>query len=151
MENEYAIDIHAPRNVVFEFFDNEDNIQQVVPNLVEAGYLERTPNKVGTTFWHVYEENGRKMKMTGVVSEYRPGECMAFQLDGPIFAMEVIYDFQELSADVTRIVQVSRVRLKHIFKLMGLLFGKKMQEQGLKVQEENFARIKASIESNVGG
>lgn len=64
MEGTYSIDIQARRQDVFEFLDDDDNLKKIVPNLIEAGIIQETQEKVGTTFWHVHEENGRKMKMT---------------------------------------------------------------------------------------
>ena len=40
--------------------------------------------------------------------------------------------------------------MKHVFKIFGLLFGKKMQAEGEKVQRENFARMKELIEAKYG-
>ena len=37
MEGTYSIDIQAPRQDVFEFLDDEDNLKKIVPNLIEAG------------------------------------------------------------------------------------------------------------------
>jgi carbon monoxide dehydrogenase subunit G len=147
MEGTYSIDIQAPRQVVFEFLDDPDNLKKIVPNLVDAGIIQETPEKVGTTFWHVYEEKGRKMKMTGVVTEHQAPERMAVKLVGAFFRLEVVYRLEELSPDSTRVVQYSNARFRHVFKIMGLLFGKKMEAEGKKSQEENFARMKSLIES----
>lgn len=146
MEGTYSIDIERPREEVFAFIDDEENLPKIVPNLVDHGVVDEKPEKVGTTFWHVYEEKGRKMKMTGVVTEHRPPERMAVKLDGPLFDLEVAYTLESLGPTSTRLTQYSKGRFKHIFKLIGLLFGKKMKAEGEKVQAENFARMKAMIE-----
>ena len=83
MEGTYSIDIQAPRQDVFEFLDDEDNLKKIVPNLIEAGVIQETPEKVGSTFWHVYEENGRKMKMTGEVTEHQAPERLASSSGAP--------------------------------------------------------------------
>ena len=148
MEGTYSIEIQAPCQAVFEFLSDPDNLKQIVPNLIEAGIIQETPEKVGTTFWHVYEEKGRKMKVTGVVTEHQPPERMAVKLVGAFCRLEVVYRLEELSPGSTRLVQSSKARFRHILKIMGLLFGKKMEAEGKKSQEENFARMKALIESN---
>ena len=66
MKGTYRIDIDRPREDVFAFLDDEENLSKVVPNLVDQGIVDETPERVGTTFWDVYEEKGRRMKMTGV-------------------------------------------------------------------------------------
>ena len=146
MKGTYSIDIERPREQVFAFLDDEENLPKVVPNLVDHGVINETPEKVGTTFWHVYEEKGRRMKMTGVVTEHRPPERMAVKLDGAFFGLEVKYELEELGPTSTRLTQFSDARFKHVFKLMGLLFRKKMEREGKQVQAENFARMKALIE-----
>ena len=87
------------------------------------------------------------MKMTGEVTEHQPHERLAVKLDGSFFGLEVAYKLEELGPNATRLTQYSKSRFKHVFKLMGLLFGKKMEREGRKVQAENFARMKAMIEA----
>jgi carbon monoxide dehydrogenase subunit G len=147
MENKYSIDIERSRRDVFDFLDDPENLEKVVPNLIDHGIIEETPEKVGTTFWHLYKEKGRKMKMTGVVTEHLAPERMAVKLDGAIFGLEVAYRLEEIGPGSTRLTQWSRARFKHVFKIMGLLYGKKMEKEGLKVQEENFAHMKALLET----
>ena len=149
MKGRYSIDIERPREQVFAFLDDEKNLPKMVPHLVDQGVIDETPEKVGTTFWHVYEEKGRRMKMTGVVTEHRPPERMAVKLEGAFFGLEVTYELEELGPTSTRLTQVSDARFKHVFKLMGLLFGKKMEEEGKQVQAETFAGMKAAIEEGV--
>jgi carbon monoxide dehydrogenase subunit G len=148
MENEYSIDIERPQDVVFEWLDDPDNLQLMVPNLVEHGIINETPQKVGTTFWQVFEEHGRKMKMTGVVTEYKPPDRMAVEIDGSMFGLDVSYRFEALAPNRTRVTQYSKARFKHVFKLMGLLLAKKMKAEGEKAQAENFARMKAILEGD---
>lgn len=150
MENTYTIEIDAARADVFAFLDDPDNLKDIVPNLVDHGVIQETPEKVGTTFWHEFEENGRKMKMTGVVTEHEAPHSMAVALDGAFFALQVRYRLEERGPNQTSLTQDSKARFKHIFKLMGLLFGKKMKEKGEREQVENFARMKQLIEARYG-
>ncbi|MHC4938472.1 MAG: SRPBCC family protein [Planctomycetota bacterium] len=146
MEGTYSIDVERPREQVFAFLTDEENLPKIVPNLSDHGVIEEKPGKVGTTFWHEYVEKGRKMKMTGVVTEWTAPERWAVKLDGAFFGLEVAYSLEELGPNSTRISQWSKASFKHVFKLMGLIFGKKMKAEGERVQAENFARMKAMIE-----
>ena len=146
MEGTFSIDIERPRAEVFAFLDDPENLPKFVPNLVDHGVIQETPQKVGTTFWHIYEERGRKMKMTGVVTEHRSPERLAVTLDGPFFGLEVVQTLEELGPNSTRFTQYSKGTFKHVFKLMGLLFGRKMKVEGEKAQRENFERLKALLE-----
>lgn len=146
MDGTYSIEVAKPRQEVFDFLTDDDNLPKIVPNLADHGVIEDRPEKLGSTFWHEYEEKGRRMKMTGVVTEYEPPRRWAVKLDGAFFGLEVAYTLDELGPDSTRITQDSSARFKHVFKLMGLLFGKKMKADGERVQEENFARMKVMIE-----
>ena len=150
MHNESSIEIEAPREGVFDFLADDDNMMDIVPNLVAHGFIDVKEGVVGTTFWHEYEEKGRKMKMTGVVSEHQRPASMAVELDGSVFSLVVRYTLEELGPNHTRLTQHSAAKMKHIFKIFGLLFGKKMQAEGEKVQKENFARMKALIEEKYG-
>lgn len=146
MKNEYSIEIERSRQDVFDFLDDEANLKLIVPNLVDHGVVEDVPGVVGSTFWHVYEESGRKMKMKGVVTEYSPPEGKAVKVDGAFFGLEVTYVLDELSPTRTRVTQISKAHFKHIFKLMGLMFRKKMEREGLKAQKDTFDRIKETLE-----
>ena len=150
MQGEYSIDIAAPREGVFDFLADDDNIMDIVPNLVDHGFIDVKDGVVGTTFWHEYEEKGRKMKMTGVVSEHRKPDLMAVDMDGSMFSLVVRYNLEELGPNSTLLTQFSHAKMKHVFKIFSLLFGKKMQAEGEKVQKENFARMKALIEEKYG-
>ncbi len=79
--------------------------------------------------YSIYNEKGRRMKMTGA-----------------FFGLQVAYELEELGPTSTRLTQLSEARFKHVFKLMGLFFGKKMEREGNQAQAENFARMKALIE-----
>lgn len=72
---------------------------------------------------------------------------MAVKLVGAFFRLEVVYRLKQLSPGSTRVVQFSKVRCRHIFKIMGLPSGKNMEAAGEKAQEENFACMKALSES----
>lgn len=150
MKGEYSIDIEASREDVFDYLADDDNIMDIVPNLVAHGFIDVKDGVVGTTFWHEYEEKGRKMKMTGVVSEHQRPDLMAVEMDGAMFSLVVRYNLEELGPSRTRLVQFSHAKMKHVFKIFSLLFGKKMQAEGEKVQAENFARMKQLIEAKYG-
>ena len=42
MEGTYSIEIQAPRQAVFEFLSDLDNLKKIVPNLIEAGIIDPT-------------------------------------------------------------------------------------------------------------
>ena len=146
MNSTYSIEVERPRADVFDFLTDDDNLPAVVPNLADHGVIEEQPGKIGSTFWHEYEEKGRRMRMTGVVTEYEAPRRWAVKLDGPFFGFEVAYTLEQLGPGTTRITQDSNARFKHVFKLLGLLFGGKMKADGERVQAENFARMKALLE-----
>lgn len=74
------------------------------------------------------------------------GFIFALNAMSQVSGLEVTYELEELGPTSTRLTQLSEVRFKHVFKLMGLLFGKKMEREGQQAQAENFARMKALIE-----
>ena len=146
MKSTYTCDIDCPREKVFAFLDDPDNLPKYVPNLVDHGVIKETPEKVGTTFWHEYEENGRKMKMNGVVTVHEPPTRMAVEVDGAMFGIKVLYELEELGPDKTRVIQHSDANFKHVFKMMGLLFRKKMEVEGRKAQDAVYANMKRILE-----
>lgn len=147
MKGTYSVEIERSQEDVFDFLADPDNIKIIVPNLVEHGHIEEKPEIVGTTFYQVFEEKGRRMKMTGVVTEHVPPTSMAVKMQGSMFRLEVRYVLESLGPTRTKLIQHSDASFKHVFKLMGLLFGGKMKREGEKVQAENFARMKNHLES----
>ena len=56
MNSTYSIEVERPRADVFDFLTDDDNPPAVVPNLADHGVIEEHPGKIGSTFWHEYEE-----------------------------------------------------------------------------------------------
>ena len=104
MNSTYSIEVERPRADVFDFLTDDDNLPAVVPNLADHGVIEEQPGKIGSTFWHEYEEKGRRMRMTGVVTEYEAPRRWAVKLDGAFFGLEVAYmaGRRELAADLAQ-------------------------------------------------
>ncbi|MEM7229081.1 MAG: SRPBCC family protein [Planctomycetota bacterium] len=147
MKGEYTIDIERPRADVFAFLSDQQNMQRVEPTLIGFGVLHETPEKVGSTFWLVYQENDRTTSMSGVVTAHEHPENLAIRLDHALFSYEAAYHLAEIDAHTTRLVFSSRERFKHVYKLIGVFAGRRLKAESQSTHQETFARIKDLIES----
>ena len=147
MPNVYSIEINATPERVFYWLDDSQRILQWVPNIVENEDLEVTEDKVGSTFRQVYDENGKRMEMQGVVTAYTPNRQVACDICGDIFDLSVDYQLEDLG-EKTRVTQTASVRFKgFIMKTIGpllMLFAKKSSTKQL---EDSFAKLKELAEA----
>lgn len=127
MQTSYSIEINAAPEQVFHWFETPERTLQWVPNLVENETLNETEGKVGTTFRHVYLENGRRMEMQGTVTAWAPGRRLTSELHGQAFDLHVDYRFEDLGGR-TRLTQVSDIRMKGVLKLVMMIMSPFMKK-----------------------
>ena len=120
MRTEASIEIDRPIQEVFDY--TNDHVAEWSITVVEDEVLDSTPDRVGTRFRTVTQNQGRRMDFEGVVTHYEPPHASAVELRGNAFDIDVAYLFEDLGGR-TKVTQVSHVRGKGFFKLLLLLFG----------------------------
>ena len=146
MKHQICIEINASPERVFPWIDDPERLRAWLPSLVENEILQETDNKIGSSFRQVYLERGRRMEMRGVVTAYEPNRRLACQIRGDAFDLNVDYRLDDLGGR-TRLTQDSEVRMKGIFKVIGVVMSPLMRKASTKQAEDSFLKLKTLAES----
>jgi len=113
--------INATANIVFLWLEDNDRLKQWVPNLVEDEPIIETPEKTGSTFRQVFLERGKKMEMTGEITDYAENERMRVVMTGDMFNLDVDYILKALAPTQTEVTQDTEIKMKGAAKLFAPL------------------------------
>jgi len=103
MKSEGSILINRPIEDVFDLTNNHVSEWSIV--VVEEESLEETPEVVGSTFRTLTEDRGHQMELTGIVTAYQPPNHSAIHLEGEMFDIDAVYQFEKISEEETRVTQ----------------------------------------------
>ena len=109
--------IDAPANIVFLWLEDNERLKQWVPNLIEDDPIIETPEKIGSTFRQVFLERGKKMEMTGQITDYKENERMRVFMTGDMFNLDVDYILKALTPEQTEVTQDTEIKMKGAAKL----------------------------------
>ena len=149
MKNHYSIEMDAPPEKVFYWLDDPQRVMKWLPNLIEHEDLEVTADRVGTTFRQAFDEKGRRMEMTGVVTAYEKDRRYACEISGSAFDLMVDYKLEDLGGR-TRVTQDSEARFKGLFKIVGLIMIPFAKRSSKKHLDESFGKWKSLAEGSDG-
>ena len=147
MRNEGTVEIDRPIDEVF--YLTKDHVAEWSIIVVEDELLEEKPDRVGTTFRTVTEENGRRMEFHGVVTREEPPHVSAVHLTGKTFDIDVEYTFEDLGGQ-TRVKQVSFVTGKGVFRVFLFLCGWLMNKSSCKSTDNELNSLKKFCEEYGG-
>ncbi len=139
--------IDAPAAIIFLWLEDNERLQQWVPNLVEDEALVETSEKVGSRFRQVFLENGKRMEMTGEITAYVENERMRVNMTGSMFNLDVDYILKELSDSQTELTQNSQIWFKGFLKLLAPIMTLMSKLSSKDPQAEAHAKLKAMAEA----
>lgn len=144
----HSVDINAPADKVFYWMDDSQRLMQWMDGVVENEDLEVTPDKVGSTFRQVYDENGKQMEGHGKVTEYKENKRLRVAIDYGMFELDVLYLLDE-NHGITTVTQTSDTKFKGFFmKIFGWVMCKFMQGKATECLDKSFAKLKEFSESS---
>jgi len=139
--------INAPANIVFLWLEDNERLQQWIPNLIEDEAIIETPEKVGSTFRQVFLERGKRMEMTGELTDYAENERMRVFMSGDMFNLDVDYILKALTPEQTEVTQDSEIKMKGAAKLFAPLMLMMSKLSKSDPQEEAHAKLKEMAEA----
>jgi hypothetical protein len=83
------------------------------------------PEKIGTTFREVIEEDGRTLEMHGTISRYVENRTMGFHIVSKMHEFDVTCSI-EPSSEKTRMKIEATIRWKFPMNIVSLFLGRKM-------------------------
>jgi len=134
MKMQYETKIRASRDLVWAMFDNSENLPRWQPTLKSFTHLVGEPGQPGAVSELIYDENGKKVTMTEMVTERRKPHFMAGTYDNDWATSLIVNHFEEIDENTTRFISYTNMSFKGIMKVMSLFVAKSIR-----------ARIKADL------
>lgn len=139
--------INAPASTVFLWLDDNDRLKQWVPNLTVDEVIVDTPEKIGTRFRQVFQENGRKMEMMGEITAYVENKHMRVYMSGKMFNLDVEYILTAVSEAQTDVTQNTQIQFKGFLKILAPLMFLMSKISSKDPQADAHAKLKAMAEA----
>lgn len=146
MKHSASVVIDRPIEAVFELTNHHVPEWSIV--VIEEEFLEETPEVVGSTFRTVSEDRGHRMEFLGIVTAFEPPHHSAVHLEGDMFNIDAVYQFEELSENQTRVTQSSKIATQGFLKVFFLLFGWLMKKSSCQSTQRELESLKAFCESD---
>ena len=146
MKLSFSIDVNSPPATVFSWIENPENAMKWMTSVARGEILHETPERVGTTFREVVEEDGNGVELQGMITGYEPGRSISFHLDSRVNVVDVAYCV-EATQNGTCLTQTANIRWKFPVNVISLFMGTKMK-QGISAQsQKEFEKLKELCES----
>ena len=100
------VKVNKPIDKVFADFQNVELMEQWMPEVKSIETLEEKPNKIGSTYKIVVENQGKLVTMTEKVLEYKENEQITFHFDAENMLKTDDYVFTS-EGNTTKILQTS--------------------------------------------
>ncbi len=147
MKQVHSTEFAAPPAAVFHWLDDPQRVMQWIEGVVENENIDETEEKVGTTFRQVFEENGKRMNFSGVVTAWEQDRRMAIAMEGDFFDMQVDYELEPTQSG-TRMTQTTTFQFKGLWKVLGLLMLPLMKKSGTKKLLADWERLRVLCEAS---
>jgi uncharacterized protein YndB with AHSA1/START domain len=149
MDIKASIEISKSPELVFPWLGKPEKAKQWQSN-VKTELLENIEYEIGTTFTEIVEENGKSIKLEGVITKYKINKEIAFHLKSKIHELDVEYKI-ELNKEHSIVEVNANIIWKFPMKLLEFVIGSKMKE-GIKSQLNNeLYKMKFLCENEYGG
>jgi uncharacterized protein YndB with AHSA1/START domain len=135
MRIKHEINISRPAEFVFPWIADPDKAMQWQKNVKGGEVLVETPEKIGTTFIEIIEEDGNELEMHGSITEYVEGKLIGFHIESRVHEFDVRYSVRGEGNGSSVSTEID-IRWKFPMNVMSLFIGKRME-----------ANLRASLES----
>lgn len=141
----YKIDINNTPIKVFSWLGTPEKAMEWQSNVSQITVLHQTPDMIGTTFSEVIEEDGKSVKMSGVVTDYRKNELLAMHLDGKYNSVDVKYRLEDLIGR-THLIVSSNIKFKSFLRIATIVLWPVFKRKLLKQLNQEYSKLKALCE-----
>ena len=146
MKISLSIDINSPPAKVFGWVEDPEKAVQWMTSVAKTELLHETPERVGTTFREVVEEDGKGMELQGAITDYKPDKLISFHLDSRVNMVDVEYRVEAIP-NGTRLMQNANVRWKFPVNAISLFMGAQMKQNISAQAQKEFEKLRALCES----
>lgn len=145
MKSSISIDINSPPAKVFSWVDDPDKAMKWMTSVAKTRILHETPERVGTKFLEVVEEDGPGVELEGVITNFEPDKSISFHLESRVNVVDVEYCVEAVR-NGARLTQNANVRWKFPVSVISIFSGRKIKE-GIRAQaQKEFEKLKELCE-----
>jgi len=143
-----SVEIKAVPEKVFHWLADPERAMKWMTSVTKTEIIDETPEKVGTTFREYIEENGRGMKLRGVVTDFNLNKRLAFHLESDYNTTAVNFNLVE-KGESTRVIQNAEIHFKGRLRVLSIFFGFFIKRKILRQTRSEFSRLKALCEEHI--
>ena len=148
MKISFSIDINSPPVTVFSWVENPEKAMKWMTSVARGEILHETPERVGTTFREVVEEDGDGVELQGMITDYKPDRLISFHLESRVNVVDVEYCVEAIQSG-TRLTQNANVHWKFPVNVISIFMGVKMKQNISAQAQDEFKKLKELCESGV--
>jgi len=141
------IEIAATPEKIFYWLEEPERGKQWMTSVTRGEILQKTPNKVGTTFREYIEEDGRGIEMEGVITEFVSNEKFAVHLESKLNTLDVCF-ILEGKGPLTQLTQNFDLRFKGKMKVLSMFMRLSIKKKIKSQAQREFARLKELCEQD---
>jgi carbon monoxide dehydrogenase subunit G len=136
-----SIDIQSSPEVVFGWLENPQKAMQWMTSVSNGEVLHETPERVGTTFREVVEDEGGSMEMHGMITGFEADKSIAFHLESRVNVVDVEYRVEKTDKG-TRLEYQANIKWKFPVNIISIFMGKKMRQSILDQLQDELSKLR---------
>ena len=133
--------IAKPPEVVFPWIAEPEKAMRWQTDVRGGEIIIATPERIGTRFREVIEEDGHRLEMHGTITEYVANRMIGFHLESRMHAFDVRYTLEELGRGTKFRIDVF-IRWKFPMNVISLVMGKRIAADLVKKLESETQALK---------
>lgn len=123
----YENEILKPPEIVFPWIAEPEKAMKWQKEVKGGDIIINKPEKIGTTFREIIEEDGNRLEMQGMITKYVENKIIGFHLESKIHEFDVSYSLEEINR-ASRISVEVVIKWKFPMNIISLFFGKRMEK-----------------------
>ena len=140
-----SIDIRNTPEVVFGWLENPEKAMEWMTSVSEGEILHETPDRVGTTFREVVEDESGSIEMHGFISGFEADKSIAFHLESRVNIVDVEYSVEKIDEE-TRLIYRANIKWKFPVNIISIFMGNKMRQGILAQLQDELNKLKELCE-----
>jgi hypothetical protein len=141
-----TIDINKMPEEVFPWIDEPDKAKLWQKGIKSGEIISETPEKIGTTFREIMEENGKSLEMFGKITDYIPNKLISFYLESKIHKVQVSYSIEGETEKSTVLIHTT-INWKFPISIIFLFIGFKIKAKILDQTKFELSELKRLCEA----
>ena len=144
-----TVDIKATPAQVFPWLEDPERGKRWMASVAGGDFIQKTPEKVGSTFKEYVEEGGRRIEMHGVITEYTANECFAVHLESDRHIADIRFTLAG-NRGITRLTQQIELRLKGFSRIASIFLRPAIKKSIQSQSRKEFATLQRLCETASG-